>query len=46
MREELAGSRDRAEALFKDQRRNEGPVAFETICIEVEPVVSGQRATC
>jgi hypothetical protein len=46
MREELAGSRDRAEALFKDQRRNEGPVAFETICIEVEPVVrQALRAT-
>lgn len=38
-RENLAKSRDRAEALFKDQRRDEGPRAFETVCADVEPTV-------
>jgi XamI restriction endonuclease len=34
--EELKRARDVAEALFKEQRRDEGPRAFEAVCAEVE----------
>jgi hypothetical protein len=34
-REELKRSRDIAEELFKEQRRDEGPRAFEAVCAEV-----------
>lgn len=34
--EELKRARDVAEELFKEQRRNEGPRAFEAVCAEVE----------
>jgi hypothetical protein len=36
---ELASARDHAEALFKEQRKNEGPRAFEAVCTQVEPTV-------
>jgi len=35
-REELKRSRDVAEELFKEQRRDEGPRAFEAVCAQVE----------
>jgi hypothetical protein len=34
--EELKRARDVAEELFKEQRREEGPRAFEAVCAEVE----------
>ena len=34
--EELKRARDVAEELFKEQRRDEGPRAFEAVCAEVE----------
>jgi hypothetical protein len=35
-RDELKQSRNVAEELFKEQRRDEGPRAFEAVCAEVE----------
>jgi hypothetical protein len=37
--DELRASRLQAEALFKAQRREEGPMAFSEVCTKVEPIV-------
>jgi XamI restriction endonuclease len=37
--DQLRSSRDQAEALFKEQRREEGPRAFEAVCADVELTV-------
>lgn len=36
---ELRSARDKAEALFKEQRRDEGPRSFEALCVEIEGIV-------
>lgn len=37
--DQLRQARDQAEALFKEQRREEGPRAFEAVCADVEVTV-------
>ncbi|BCB85731.1 XamI family restriction endonuclease [Phytohabitans suffuscus] len=40
-REELLSGRNKAEALFVEERREEGPRRFAAVCADIEPVVRG-----